>query len=327
MKNMNEINKFEIIKREELDERNYFGSLIDIGFEKGLLNIKDIENLQLQSIALLKNRVKKYNGFDSSSIPKDNAKVIIESNVYNISIYLKKFKPDGAIDELKKMNLQEIYNQGRKLIDEKINISKNLFNKVINNKISTKNETYNATIIDGIDAFFKIYDPDFEANEIKITADYPLYNNIIGKLDGIEFIEEYLKSIYYENEFCRKFSNTNIEHLLYCYCEIYEDLIINIFEIVLTATIGCSIANENIMNLTISNIGLEHVYSILLDTSKEYIYEIVFKSYLEIKYKLFNENVELQDYIEKNLDQIQYLVYNAVKNKTLDKLFIIDDYK
>lgn len=36
---------------------------------------------------------------------------------------------------------------------------------------------------------------------MKITADYPLYNNLIGKLEGIEFIEKYLESLYYENEF------------------------------------------------------------------------------------------------------------------------------
>lgn len=38
---------------------------------------------------------------------------------------------------------------------------------------------------------------------MKITADYPLYNNLIGKLEGIEFIEKYLESLYYENEFCK----------------------------------------------------------------------------------------------------------------------------
>ena len=42
---------------------------------------------------------------------------------------------------------------------------------------------------------------------MKITADYPLYNNLIGKLEGIEFIEKYLESLYYENEFCKAIPN------------------------------------------------------------------------------------------------------------------------
>ena len=68
---------------------------------------------------------------------------------------------------------------------------------------------------------------------MKITADYPLYNNLIGKLDGVEFIKEYLNSLYLENLFCKKFSEDKIKYLLYGYSHDYKELIINIFEIVL----------------------------------------------------------------------------------------------
>lgn len=74
----------------------------------------------------------------------------------------------------------------------------------------------------------KIYDPDFKAHDIKITADYPLYNNLIGKLDGVEFVKEYVYSIYLEDEFCGIFLEEKIERLLYAYSEDYKDLIINI---------------------------------------------------------------------------------------------------
>ena len=60
---------------------------------------------------------------------------------------------------------------------------------------------------------------------MKITADYPLYNNLIGKLEGIEFIEKYLESLYYENEFCKAIPN--VEEILQSYSKDYKNVIIN----------------------------------------------------------------------------------------------------
>ena len=70
---------------------------------------------------------------------------------------------------------------------------------------------------------------------MKITADYPLYNNLIGKLEGIEFIEKYLESLYYENEFCKAIPN--VEEILQSYSKDYKNLIINIFSVTLMTTL------------------------------------------------------------------------------------------
>ena len=322
----NEIEKNSTVKRKDLDERFYFSSLINQAFDNELIDIETIANIQLQCFKLLKIRAERYNGFDSTSISTDKANSIHESNLYTVGLYLKKFLPDEAIEKLKNESIIDFYNKGRKIIDRKLDISRVLYKKVTNNMLEIDNYTYNATLIGGIKGFFKIYDPDFEANNIKITADYPIYNNLIGVLDGIEFIEKYLQSIFFENEFCNMFSQDSIKYLLYGYAEDYKDLIINIFQIVLTAVIGCELANEEISRLTISNSGLQRIYDKFIDKSKDEVYTLIVQSYNKIKEELFKDNLGLQEYIEQGIFQIQFEIYNANVSNNLDKVFIIEKF-
>ena len=88
---MNEIEVISKIKREKLDEKNYF-----------MITDDEILNLQAKLLCLLDERVYKYNGTESSSIRKEIMEQINTSNYYTISLYLKTFKnPDDAVNMLK----------------------------------------------------------------------------------------------------------------------------------------------------------------------------------------------------------------------------------
>lgn len=242
---MSEIEAISKIKRENLDERNYFKTLIEEAYYNEMLTNDDMVSLQMQILQLLDEKVYKYTGNDSTSIRKEVMEEISDSNSYTISIYLKTFRnPDEAIKVIKEKGLKIAYQDGRKKIDKMLNVIRVMYIKVKQNKLNIQNATYNDTLIGGIQGFLKIYDSDFKAQDMKITADYPLYNNLISKLDGVEFIKEYLNSIYLENVFCNKFSEEKINYLLYGYSQDYKELIINIFEIVLLEAIGCKLAKK-----------------------------------------------------------------------------------
>lgn len=324
---MNEIEVISKIKREKLDERNYFKTLIEAAYEEQMITEDDILNLQMQILQLLDEIVYKYNGVDSSSIRKEIMEDISNSNIYTISIYLKSFRnPDEAIKSIKEQGLEIAYQEGRKKIDRMLNIIRLMYIKVKQNKLNIENDTYNDTIMGGIQGFLKIYDPDFKAQDIKITADYPLYNNLTGKLDGIEFIREYLNSIYLENTFCKKFSEEKIKYLLYGYSHDYKELIINIFEIVLLETIACKLVKRNIQDLTISTSELNEIYELFENKEKIDIKNTIIKAYQDIIYEIQLDNQEYQKYIERNLDGIIEMIINAIKQKTLDKLFITQKF-
>lgn len=324
---MNEIEAISKIKREKLDEKNYFKTLIEVAYEEQMLTDDDIVNLQMQVLQLLDKRVYKYNGVDSSSIRKEVVEEISNSNNYTISIYLKIFKnPDEAIKILKEKGVETAYQEGIKKIDKMLNIIRLMYIKVKQNKLNIENDTYNDTIIGGIQGFLKIYDPDFKAQDMKITADYPLYNNLIGKLEGVEFIKEYLNSIYLENIFCKKFSEEKIKYLLYGYSHDYKELIFNIFEIVLLEVIACKLVKRDIKDLSISTAELNEIYLMFEDKDKSEIENIINKIYKEICKEVLLDNEELQRYIMKNLGSIVEIIASAAKQNTLDKVFITQKF-
>lgn len=324
---MNEIEVISKIKREKLDERNYFKTLIEVAYEEQMITEDDIVNLQIQVVKLLDEKVYKYNGVDISSIRKEVLEEILNSNNYTIGIYLKTYKnPDDALKEIKEKGLEIAYQEGRKKIDKMLNIIRVMYIKVRQNKLNIENDTYNDTIIGGIQGFLKIYEPDFKAQDMKITADYPLYNNLIGKLEGVEFIKEYLNSLYLENLFCKKFSEEKIKYLLYGYSNDYKELIINIFEIVLLEVIACKLVKRDIQDLSISTAELNEIYLMFENKDKVEIENIINQAYKEICNELILDNEELQRYINKNLNSIVEIITNAVKQNTLDKVFITQKF-
>ena len=283
---MNEIEAISKIKREKLDERNYFKTLIEAAYEEQMITEDDILNLQMQILQLLDEIVYKYNGVDSSSIRKEILEEISNSNNYTIGIYLKTFRnPDEAIKIVKEKGLKMAYLEGRKNIDKMLNIIRLMYIKVKQNKLNIENDTYNYTIIGGIQGFLKIYNPDFKAQDMKITADYPLYNNLIGK-----------------------------------------ELIINIFEIVLLETIACKLVKRDIQDLSISTAELNEIYELFENKDKVEIKNITNEAYKEICNELLLDNEELQRYIKKNLNNLVEIITNALKQNTLDKVFITQKF-
>lgn len=315
MKSLNELENVSKIKRENLDEKSYLKTLIEEAYKSQMINDEDIKNMQIQIFELLDERVYKYNGTESSSIRKETMEQINTSNYYTISLYLKTFKnPDDPVNMLKTKGLKAAYYNGRKRIDRLLNIIKVMYIKVKQNKLKTKNTTYNNTILGGIQGFLKIYDPDFNAQDMKITADYPLYNNLIGKQEGVEFINKYVNSLYIENQFCNLFPSENIEHLLNGYSPEYEDLVINIFEIVLLEAIACKLVGRDIKDLKLNECEFRQICEMFNGKSKVEIQTHVAKAYKEIQEELFPQNKELQKYIEKNLKTIADIMANFASN-------------
>lgn len=315
MKSLNELETVSKIKRENLDEKSYLKTLIEEAYKNDMISDEDIKNMQIQIFELLDERVYKYNGTESSSIRKEIMEQINTSNYYTISLYLKTFKnPDDAVNMLKTKGLKEAYYNGRKRINRLLNIIKVMYIKVKQNKLKTKNTTYNNTIFGGIQGFLKIYDPDFNAQDMKITADYPLYNNLIGKQEGVEFINKYVNSLYIEKQFCNLFPSENIEHLLNGYSPEYEDLVINIFEIVLLEAIACKLVGRDVKDLELNECEFKRICEMFNGKSKVEIQAHIEKAYKEIQEELFPQNKELQKYIEKNLKTIVDIMANFTSN-------------
>lgn len=323
---MKSIEKISVIDKSRLNEEFYCQSLLEEAYRSSLLTDVDLERIQYEFLELLANRTECYNGQDSSSIRVEVAETIMKSNFYTIGLWLKLFPcADDAVKILKDSRIFDLYHKGLKCIDRKLKVTKNIYRLVIQNKLDTDNYDYNSTIVGGMKGFFKIYNSDYEAHEIHITADYPLCIHI-KNLVGIEFIQKYLESIYYENMFCRYFSSDDIHHVLCGYDCGYKDLVINIFEIVLTTAIGCKLAGIDAISLNISYTQIEYLERILSEKSKEDISSMVLKANDDLQNELNIQSKYLQQYMGNSLSAIISTVCNAVKENTLNKVFIVPKY-
>ncbi|NLK95786.1 MAG: hypothetical protein GX275_11485 [Clostridiales bacterium] len=316
------ISKISYINRDRLNDELYFQSLVNEGYKLKLISEIKVEEIKINTFRILKEKVSSFTGGNSSSVPSEVAENILKSVLFTIGIELKSFiNPDDALKEIIEKDLLKVYNHGREKLELMIKDAKRNYRNLLINKLDSENITYNETINYGIQGFFKLYNPEYSAHEIHITADYPVINNIDNLL-GIEFISKYIKSIYLENKFCNYFNTSDIHYLLLGYEKEYKNLIINIFEIVITNALGCVLLKKNPMRLNINGRENELLYKSLLKDSKEEVNSKVLSSWKELISILKIEDKDLIFYVEKAIPYIADNIYVSVKNKTLNKRFI-----
>ncbi|MEA4920423.1 MAG: DUF6179 domain-containing protein [Clostridiaceae bacterium] len=316
----NGLDKVKIIDRQKLKSEAYFQSLIEQAGAKGLLSPLDIERLQFECLDILAHKIERYNSGDSSSIMVEKAQEIMASIFFTVGLWLKTYAdPDEAVKALQTEPMKELYQKGRKQIDNMLLEAKSLHAELLHQLANIKNEFYRDTLDGGLTGFFKLYNPDYSAQEIHITADYPIFNTI-PKLEGIEFIKAYIEAAYYENQFCCYFSAEDIHHLLLGYSKNYKGLLINIYEPVLTAAIGCVICKADCLSLAISREKVQYLCGILEKMSNSEIVETVSKAADELAQILcFSQG--LTEYIKNSLPLIVKNIELGVREHTLRRIF------
>ena len=317
----NNLSIITLIEQEKLNHEFYFESLLEQAHDKGILNNTDVERIQYRCLNLLAEKVERYNAGDSSSIRIEAAKSIMTSIFFTIGLALKTYPdPDMAATALKNVPISELYQKGRKRIDTMIIATKTVHAKLLHQLVDTQNVFYRNTLESGILGFFKLYSPDYSAHEIHITADYPLYNPI-PQTAGIEFIKSYVAAAYYENLFCSYFASKNIHYLLSGYAKDYHDLLINIYEIVLTAAIGGIIAETDFYNLDINEAGERLLYQIFKKKAKRDILEIISEAAGKLSRHL-QLSSGLMQYIQSSLPAVAGKIAAAAQGDTLNRVFI-----
>ncbi len=275
----------------------YLESLLMYLLSQNLITESTYENIINDLILLLATSIDKYTGGLNSSVSIDIARNINRSNLYILNSYLRNKSLEENTKLLLTTDIKTIYKYAVSEIEKSLTKTK-MFYKVIflSNLIGTKNYFYNSTLKDGIPAFFQNYNYIYDAENIIITADYRPYL-VLNNLSGIDFINTYLKYLNYENLFLKHFSSAKIENLLKKLYNNYEELPINIFEIVFTVTLLLTYFDKNIFSLNIKTLQepLEHL--------PETITKEVFTSKLKKSYKKLKEALKLEQSTISYLDK------------------------
>jgi hypothetical protein len=139
---------------------------------------------------------------------------------------------------------------------------------------------------------------------------------------GIEYIRNYLKILYLENEFCNKFHIYEINELLKGYDKRSEYLLINVFELVLINSLGLVISGKPLNSLNITNSDKEVLRSNLMNLSLEKLQDKLLECAAKCCETLTIENNELINYINKSTIKLTEWLYEIIKLDKLETIFI-----
>lgn len=140
-----------------LDGNHYFTSLLAQGVCCDLLEDRDIEQIQRNSIVLFADQTEKHTRGQSSSIRIEKAKDLLGSVFYSIGVALKGYSsPDDAIRALKIESQEALHQIGQKKILQKLQMARLLHRCIQNNLFETENVFYRSAVVDGINGFFAV---------------------------------------------------------------------------------------------------------------------------------------------------------------------------
>lgn len=316
--NKNNIVDIKSITLDSIDSDNYISALLQTLLKNKIISLDKYSDIASNFSKLLIKKINCYTGGLTSTLDIKVAQNIYSSILWTMGLYLGQKNIEESIYKLVDLPLDDLYNLSLNNLNEIVSKT-HLFYKLIFMKslIKTNNYFYNATLKDGIEGFFKIYNPSYDSESIFITLDYEPFiqrSNLIG----IECIREYLYYINYENIFCNNFSYQKIDSLLRKIYINYKELPINIFEVIFTICIILKYLDISIYNLNVYDIDINILYNNFRINRRKY-YDDLKKSYIYLKEELkFDSNTE--NYLDKcSCIAIEKIVYYT-KNNNLNIL-------
>lgn len=321
----NKLEKPRIIDPAALNGEFYFASLIEQAAIHEMLSATDIQRLQYDCLALLAKQTEKFCGGHSSSVPVERAQSLMTSLLFTVSLALKEaVHPDEAVNALSLYPIESFYQKGLLRIRKLISATKTIHAALQKELIQTENTCYRDTLVDGINGFFKCYDPDFGAHEIHITADYPLAVPL-PPLAGIEFIKAYVTAACYENKFCSFFDTDTLHHLFCGYTKDYAAQMINLYEPVFHTAVGCVLCGTKIQSLNVSAGGAAYLEKLFRSTPEAAVYELLTEA-LHVILQSFNCSDGLQHYLKRTIPMTENGIRASIKADSLRHFFPLPDY-
>lgn len=261
----------------------------------------------------------KYAGYESTSITYEKAQSLMEAVLFCLSEYNSSAK-DSLVQ--KDISVKEQYNIGAKLLSEKVENIRKIFNE-----ISFQFEDFGVkclydTVQKGIPQFLKWYDIKFCPQNTILTLDYPLLIDC-SSLTGADAVYKYIRAIQTEQMFLGKFDRNYVMLVLEKYNFEYRDMIENICSIVLTNIIG-HIAIKKPFN------DIDFLYEEYLQLSKIFagksipdIENVVKDLIKKIVSQFYENDMDMLEYLCYETNNIAVRIYTANQHEQLSKIFVL----
>ncbi len=317
---MNKLARVQWIQEEELDSEFYFQSLFNLICSRQLLEASEIGRIQVELSNLLGKETERYTGGESSSVKIETAQGLLQSICYQISMYLKSIPcMEKKLEVINKEKVSELFYHGMDRIISSKKEAQILLEQIQGHALRIENIAYQDTIFHGIVDFFHDYNIEFAAQDNPGSIDYPLCRTI-ERLTGIEFISEYLKRLWIENEFCLKFDPDKIQCLLNGFHKENVEMLINIFELIFTNALGCTLVGNDCRSLNIRPQEMTLLQNMLEGKSTQEL-----QSLFTEQFYILADSMEIdkdREYFISVIPELVIRIKHNLKLHRLDRLFI-----
>ena len=268
----------------------------------------------------------KFTKGESSSVTVETAEKLIIAIWYTIDMYLGSFDNiTYSIEAIKHESLESMYNKGKIILKEEFEATKYFYEETIKNKLDIEIIAYNDTLGEGIEAFFRNYNVEFEPHDAPCSIDYPLAFDD-WSVQGLNYIKNYLKNINIENRICSYFDKSAINNMLENYGKMYSinyrDLLINVFELTITNAVFSFIINRDYKTLEIKEEEFIHLEK-NLETLKNDISKLIDLCINKIIYDFDIVNEDEINYLNRYKKVIVNSTISGIKNNNIKNMLVI----
>jgi len=188
-----------------IDKANYFGSLIKMSTEQGIISESTANALTLQFSERLATMCKAFMSEGSTSIRVEIAEDLFSSMMYSLNYYFNtNNNAETAIEAFQTLSFNEIYDKSLKSIDALKRKITHFHHLIIETRIPTDNFNYNLTVdIEIKKAIAAFYRANYFPHE-PVLFSYRVSHEETDDV-GMTYIFDYCKKLLTENKLCRLF--------------------------------------------------------------------------------------------------------------------------
>lgn len=253
-----------------------------------LKNTEALDRGAEELLRLLKGQTERYTGGDSTSIPVETARELLESICYCLGM--------GPGGDLPEVDLEVAFREGQKRIERKLVWGRGLWEAVRDHMPQVESRSMKDTV-NSIGTFWHRYDHRLFAHLIPCDIDYQLAIPVPEERKGVDYINAYLTRLAVENRFLLRFSGQREAALLERYCPGYQDLLVNLFEPVFAGALGLALLDQDPSELILSGEKLEGLKALFRDLPPRGLEELLARGADRLSDRLELDGAESRDYL------------------------------
>ena len=292
-------------------------ALLRLGAFSGIaLSDEDRRWLDARLWDALKEQTERYTMNASSSVPFETAAALLQSIQFSLGVAAN--SSDDAQLHIRSGNMTGLLKLARSAVEREVETGKALFQSVMQTSPKVKNRAYRDTIKE-IRHFFKYYDPFFFAHDIPCSIDYQLSEPVPESLEGILYVNEYLRRLLVENMVLQLFNPSTVAALLEEISPDHAEHLMNIFEPVLANAFGRALLRMPAADLDISDADRAELARIFGERPTV--------GFLTDAADRLNASLALTeaystDYVKKAVQNLLPRVYEAAAANHLERVFL-----